>query len=94
MFPKSNSVIKKANNQIDPSAFFVLHYRGFFNPPRIQYLNLLFEINLPLNNESSRVCIRLLDDYLYLLKPDKNAMFPCKNFNSKDNYVPPLDLIE
>lgn len=82
MFPKCNSIIKKANKTHDPSAFFVHYYRSFFNAPRLEYLDLLYKINLPINEDSLPIVIRLLDDYLYLIKPTRNQstnqLFECK----------------
>lgn len=92
MFPKCNTTVKNANKTPDPSAFFVSRYRSYFNAPRLEYIDLLFSLSLPIDDESCPVCIRLLDDYLYLIKPSKSQMtsplFECKKVNQ-----PPLSII-
>ncbi|OHS93331.1 hypothetical protein TRFO_40395 [Tritrichomonas foetus] len=89
LFPKLNTVLKKAHNEPDPSAYFVSHFRGSFNAPRIDYFELIMGLPLPLDIETSYVCLRLLDDYLYYLNPPSNAIFKRKPINDY-----PLEIIK
>ena len=93
MFPKCNTQIKKANRTSDPSAYFVSYYRTFFNAPRLEYLDLLYKVDLPIDDESLHICVRLLDDYLYLIKPTRSQSTADQLFECKKVIKPPLSII-
>jgi len=77
MFLKCGTVIKKALGTVDPRLNFISKYRDSFTPPNIRLLNLLTNIELPINSEmKQKIVLTLLMDYLYLLQPPKSPFFP------------------
>lgn len=92
IFSKCNNVLKKITQTTDRSAHFIYQFRYLFPAPRLQYLNLLFNLNLPLSEAHIPICTRLLDDYLYLISPKRlsnnNSLFTCEQLTN-----PPLDII-
>lgn len=71
MFPRSAAFIKKISDSPDKPGMFVSKYRGYFTPPRKEYLELLTITSF----EDKEIIYRIIEDYIYLFNPSKDSLY-------------------